>query len=198
MISFGTRYAMLARVTQAVTRWPNHPVAVYPSISALSASLGRLAYRADTVDSLAAAATIPIRISGRPVDYLRHVSVTQRNLDWLDDADAPPPEGRRLDAGDCEDFSAYIAAALIRGALADAGTVRLVYVAWLGKAHMVCEAAQAGEVFWASNWFRCAARAGTALNGMRAAVGPLTEAWAWDVTLTTQDTVILRNAVRLI
>lgn len=198
MISFGFRYAMLSRATQLVTLWAGHPVARYPSISAMASSVARLVYRADTLDSALAAAMMPLKISGRPVDFLRHPSLTQRNLDWLDSVNGPPPEGRMLDAGDCEDFSAYFAAALIRSELADPGTVRLVYVSWQDKAHMVCEAARNGEPFWISNWFRCMPRAGAAIPGMRSQVGPLREAWAWDVALTDADTVILRNAARIV
>lgn len=213
MISYGLLYAIQSRVSQALTRWPDHPVATYPTISAVSASLARLVYRADTADAAYDVAReqarllfgavpdmpakLPPFIGARKVDFLRHPSLIQRNLDWLD-AGSAPPEGRRLDAGDCEDFSAYLAAAWIRGGLVDAGSVRLIYCAWDHTAHMVAEAARNGEPFWASNWFRCVPRAGAAVPGMRSAVGPLSSAWAWDVALTSADTVILRNASRLI
>ena len=212
MISFGLLYAIQSRISQAFTRWPGHPVASYGSVMAASAALARLAYRADTLQSAGDVALgqarllfghvpdmplkLPARLGARKVDFLRHPSLIQRNLDWMETG--PPPEGRRLDAGDCEDFSAYLAAAWIRSGLVDAGSVRLIYVAWDHTAHMVAEAARNGEPFWASNWSRCAPRAGPAVAGMRAAVGPLNDVWAWDVALRSDDTVILRNAARLV
>ena len=191
-------YALRAAITQRLTRWPGHPVTRYGSTNQIAVAPTRLHYRTDTVNHLAESAGFPLPpgplkdLAGRKFDFLRHVSQSQRNMDWLDDAGSPPPEGMKLTAGDCDDFSAYWAAALLAGGLAV--EVRLVCVVWqpaTGEpvAHMLAEWDDDGGHTWsASNWFQCEARPATAAEVMGFYLRrPLTYVTRWRITLAPGD-----------
>lgn len=189
MIPFSTYYSVSSTISQIATRNPSHPLKTYSSLVLASEALAELAYRGDTVralvDDVASGVGVPPPplpdwLGGRQLDFLRHPTATQAAIDG---AHGPGT------FGDCEDAAGWMAGTWHKSALVDRWSVRLVYVRWQGeRAHMCVEATKDGETLWASNWFRCRPRAGTADVGMREAVrSPLDEVIRWRVVVDDLD-----------
>lgn len=159
--------------SQEVTRQPAFPVAKYKQISEITAACRQLTWTQDPLDG--------------KLDHVRHPTYMQRAINerW-----------RR--SGDCDEFAAYWAAALMKNSLADE--------VWYGTAmwasgdkivgHAICVYRVDDTWYWAGNWKNCNPIVAGELRegwiaGMEAILGTRVFAAAmWPLALRGDDTLL--------